>query len=63
MIQTTIIDNIVNWGKLHMSSKQTCICLIHSVWTKFVFAKTKVQWIITTYGSTLKLRNACCWSL
>jgi len=23
-------DNIVNWGKFHMFSKQTCICLTHS---------------------------------
>jgi len=24
-------DNIVNWEKLHMFSKQTCICLTHSI--------------------------------
>jgi len=41
-------DNTAKWGKLHMSSKQTCICLIHSVYTKCVFAKTKLQLIITT---------------
>jgi len=22
-------DNIVNWGKFHMSSKQICMCLTH----------------------------------
>jgi len=26
-------DIIVHWGKLHIS-KQTCVCLIHSVYTK-----------------------------
>jgi len=26
-------DNIVNWGKLHMFSKQTCICLTYSTQT------------------------------
>jgi len=32
-----------------MSSEQTCICLTHSVYTKCVFAKTKLQlFIITT---------------
>jgi len=31
-----------------MSSKQTYICLTHSVYTKGVFAKTKLQLIIIT---------------
>jgi len=42
------MDNIVNRGKLHMSSEQTCMCLTHSVWKKCVFAETKLQLIITT---------------
>jgi len=25
--------NVVNWGKLHMFSGQTCICLTHSVYS------------------------------
>jgi len=37
--------------KLHMSSKQTCICLTHAVYTKCdngcVFVKTKPQPILT----------------
>jgi len=38
---------MVNREKLHMSTKQTCMCLTHSVCTKFVFAETKLQLIIT----------------
>jgi len=38
--------------KLHMSSKQTCICLAHAVCTKCdngcVFVKTKSQSTVTT---------------
>jgi len=38
--------------KLHMSSKQTWVCLTHAVYTKCengcVFAKTKPQLILTT---------------
>jgi len=37
-------DNIVNWGKLHMFSKQTCICL-----TFFTICKTSSIkiWFVT----------------
>jgi len=39
------MDNIVNWGKLHMSSQQTWIYLTHSVYTKSVyFRKRKVAY-------------------
>jgi len=45
-------NNVVNWGKLRMFCKPTCLCLIHSVYTKcenvHIFAKMKPQSIITT---------------
>jgi len=44
--------NIVNWGRLQMPSKQSCVCLTHSVYTKCenscAFAKTMPQFDITT---------------
>jgi len=44
--------NVVNWGKLHMFSRQISIRLIHLVYTKCgkgcEFAKTSSQSIITT---------------
>jgi len=47
-----IQHNIVNWGKLHISSKQTCLCLTHAVYTKcendYAFMKTMPQSVITS---------------
>jgi len=47
--------NVVNWGTLHMFSRQICICLTNSVHKLcknceegWLFAKTKPQTIITT---------------
>jgi len=46
---TNMMKTISHRGKsCTMSSKQTYICLTHSVYTKGVFAKTKLQLIIIT---------------
>jgi len=45
-------DDYLNWGKLYVPPKQTCVCMTHSVYAKSengcVFAKMKLQSIITT---------------
>ena len=57
-------DNTVNCGKFHMSSKQICICLTHSVyslhkvWQLMCFCENEAT-ADYHHGSALKLRNTC----
>jgi len=52
-------DNFTNWMKLHMPSKQTCICLTHSVYAKCENGCVNETTIDSYHGSALKLRNTC----
>jgi len=61
------VKNIVNWENSHMPSKQSCICLTHSVhkvW-KWLSIYENEATIDYHHGSALKLRNrpACRYSL
>jgi len=56
-------DNIVNWGKFHMSSEQICICWTHSVyslhkvWKWLCFCENEAT-SDYHHGSALKLRHS-----
>ena len=61
------VKNIVNWENSHMPSKQSCICLTHSVhkvWEWLSICENEAT-IDYHHGSALKLRNrpACRYSL